>query len=60
MYTPLVVLCLGIVCLVLGYQLPQAPPPVRQLLLILGWILALVGGILVVLLVLGLPVPLGR
>jgi hypothetical protein len=60
MYSALVALLVGVVFLVLGYQLPQAPPPVRQLLLIFGWILAIIGGILIVLLVLGVPVTAGR
>jgi membrane protein DedA with SNARE-associated domain len=60
LYSALVALIVGVVLLVLGYQLPQAPSPVHQLLLIFGYILAIIGGILVLLLALGLPLAIGR
>jgi hypothetical protein len=49
-------LVIGIVLLVLAYTIPQIPPPVRQLLLVFGWILAIIGGVFLVLALLGLQI----
>lgn len=58
MSTGLIALIIGIILLVVAYQVPQLPPPVRTLCQVFGWILAIIGGILVVLAILGVAVPL--
>ncbi len=56
MYAALVILIIGIVLLVLAYTLPPTPPPIRTLCLAFGWILTIVGGILLILAILALAV----
>jgi hypothetical protein len=55
----IVALIVGIVLLVVAYQVPGLPRPVVVLMLVFGYILAIVGGLLLILLVLGVPIALG-
>jgi hypothetical protein len=55
----LIALIIGIALLVVAYTVPTMPPPVRTLCMVFGWILAIVGGLLLVLFLLGVPVSLG-
>jgi hypothetical protein len=56
--TGLIALIIGVILLVVAYQVPQLPQPVRTLCMVFGWILAIIGGILLVLAILGVSVPL--
>lgn len=49
-------LIIGVVLLILAYTVTQMPPPLRQILTILGWILIGVGLVLLVLGLLGVGV----
>jgi hypothetical protein len=55
----IVALLVGIVLLVLAYQIPGLPRPVVVLMLVFGYILAIGGGLLLILLVAGVPIALG-
>lgn len=58
MGSALIVFAIGIALLVIAYQVPSLGPPARTLCLVFGWILAIIGGVLLVLAVLGVPVSL--
>lgn len=49
-------LIVGVVLLILAYTVTQMPPPLRQALTILGWILVGIGLVLLVLGLLGVGV----
>ena len=49
-------LVVGVILLIVAYTVTQMPPPLRQVLTILGWILVGVGLLLLVLGLLGLGV----
>jgi hypothetical protein len=53
-------LIVGVICLIIAYYLPpSAPPPLRSILYIVGWICVAVGLILLLAAILGVPVGLG-
>jgi hypothetical protein len=52
-------LIVGAVLVILSYYLPAEPPPVKMIVSAAGWICIVVGVILLVAYLLGLPIALG-
>lgn len=57
MTSPIGLLILGAILLIVSYYIPPtAPPPIRMLLNIVGWICIVVGVILLIALLLHIPI----
>ena len=46
LFTVIILLFVGVVCVIIAHQVPDLPPVVRTLLLVAGWICIAVGAIL--------------
>jgi hypothetical protein len=54
-WSAIIALAIGIACLVVAYQVPRVVPPISTILLALGWALVIIGGVLLILALLGIP-----